>query len=125
MFDADGLSENVEFLKLTYQDPLAVELDAAFEAVAPLLWLRAGGRGPVIETRSANGWAVTERYGILFDPDQWRPFVNALTDAARTVFVVTDSDSVFTGVACAIPGDVDVVRLYENYLSTFTINRAG
>lgn len=125
VFDADGLAENVEFLKLTYQDPLAVELDAAFEAVAPLLWLRAGGQGPVIETRSANGWAVTERYGILFDPDQWRSFVDALTDTARTVFVVTDSDSVFTGVAGAIPGDVDVVRLYENYLSTFTINRAG
>lgn len=121
---AEGFNENVEFLKLTYQDPLAVELDTAFEAVAPLLWLRAGGQGPVIETRSA-AWDVTERYGILFDPDQWRTFLDALTASVRTVFVVTDSDSVFTGVAGAIPGDVDVVRLYENYLSTFTINRAG
>lgn len=121
---AEGFNENVEFLKLTYQDPLAVELDTAFEAVAPLLWLRAGGQGPIIETRSA-AWDVTGRYGILFDPDQWRPFLDALTDSVRTVFVVTDSDSVFTGVAGAIRGDVDVVRLYENYLSTFTINRAG
>jgi len=121
---ADGFEENVEFLRLTYVDPLHVELDEAFAAIAPLLWLRAGGQGPVIESRT-DGFASTDRYGILFDPDRWRPFVDGLPKTAATVFVVTDSPSIFAGVAAALPSHVDAVRLYESYLQTFAINRAA
>ncbi len=39
---AEGFEENVEFFELTYLDPEEVELNGAFNAVAPLLWLRAG-----------------------------------------------------------------------------------
>ena len=125
---SEGFEENVEFLKLTYLDPVDVELDRAFAAVAPLLWMRAGGVGPAIEERlDAEGrlktHAFTEHYGILFDPDTWRAFVDRSPASARTVFIVTDSSSVFAGVAEALPGHVDAVRLYENYLTTFAINR--
>jgi adenine-specific DNA-methyltransferase len=125
---SDGLEENVEFMKLTYLDPVDVELDRAFSAVAPLLWLRAGGQGSVVAERTeANGdllpYAVADRYGVLFDPDRWRDFVAALPDSAGTVFVVTDSAAVFAGVAESLPADLAVVRLYENYLTTFAINQ--
>ena len=125
---ADGFEENVEFLRLTYLDPLEVELDAAFEAVAPLLWLRAGGRGEVIasqvdEAGNRVAYESTERYGVLFEPDGWRPFVDGLAESVTTVFVVTDSPSVFAGVVAALPTGVDAVRLYENYVSTFAINQ--
>ena len=40
-----------------------------------------------------------------------------------TVFVVTDSAAVFAGVAESLPADLAVVRLYENYLTTFAINQ--
>lgn len=120
---SEGFDENVEFMKLTYLDPLDVELDQAFRAVAPLLWLRAGGQGPMIEERT-DGFAVTDRYGILFDPDQWRAFVDALPATAVAAFVVTDSPSVFSGVAAALPEELDAVRLYESYLQSFPINRA-
>ena len=125
---ADGFEENVEFIKLTYLDPVDVELDRAFAAVAPMLWLRAGGQGSMVAERTeASGdllpFAVADRYGVLFDPDLWRDFVAALPDDAGTVFVVTDSAAVFAGVAESLPADLAVVRLYENYLTTFAINQ--
>ncbi len=125
---AEGFEENVEFMKLTYLDPVDVELDRAFEAVAPMLWLRAGGQGSTVAERTDAGgdllpFAVADRYGVLFDPDRWRDFVAALPDTARTVFVVTDSAAVFAGVAESLSADLAVVRLYENYLTTFAINQ--
>lgn len=125
---AEGFEENVEFMKLTYLDPVDVELDRAFAAVAPMLWMRAGGQGSMIEQRTdAAGellpFAVADRYGVLFDPDRWREFVGVLPATAGTVFVVTDSAAVFAGVAENLPTELEAVRLYENYLTTFAINR--
>ncbi|MDQ3350558.1 MAG: site-specific DNA-methyltransferase, partial [Actinomycetota bacterium] len=122
---ADGFEEKVEFVKLTYLDPLSVELDEAFAAIAPMLWLRAGGQGEIIESRSESGFASTAQYGILFDPDAWRPFVDGLADTVAIVYVVTDSPSTFAGVVAHLPGHVDAVRLYENYLQTFAISRVA
>jgi adenine-specific DNA-methyltransferase len=125
---AEGFEENVEFFELTYLDPEEVELDRVFNAVAPLLWLRAGARGPIInenvdasDRRKPYAW--TERYGVLFNPDRWRSFVEKCKDSASTVFIVTDSQTTFAGIASELPAKLDLVRLYENYLSTFAINR--
>jgi adenine-specific DNA-methyltransferase len=124
---SDGLNENVEFLELTYLDPETIELDAAFNSVAPLLWLRAGGRGSILSEdldpagrRKPYDW--TDRYGVLFNPDRWRTFIRRSPVTVSTVFIVTDSQTTFSGIASELPSGLDVVRLYENYLSTFTIN---
>jgi len=115
----DGFDENVEFFTLTYEDVEHVRVDMAFEAVAPLLWLRAGSRGSRIH-KQADTFAVADHYGILFDPDHWKPFVVALAEVSdlRSVYVVTDDDSVFQAVSRHLP-DVDKVRLYESYLHNF------
>lgn len=118
---AEGLDENVEFLELTYLDPEDIEISAAFEGVAPMLWLRAGGRGEMIE-HDAPYYAVVDTYGVLFNPDRWRKFVSDLHDDVKTVFIVTDSPSIFAAVAAELPAGVEAVRLYENYLSTFALN---
>ena len=125
---AEGFEENVEFFELTYLDPEDVELDLAFEGIAPLLWMRAGCTGPILTGRTDSKgrpvpYQVGDRYGVLFDTDRWRRFVDALPDSAAAGFVVTDSASVFAGVAAELPGSLDLVRLYENYLSTFAINQ--
>jgi adenine-specific DNA-methyltransferase len=125
---SEGLEANVEFLALTYQDGERVELDLAFEAIAPLLWLRAGATGPIVtDTRDAAGRRVPYEFGanyaVLFNPDRWRSFIDQMTDAIRTVFIVTDSATTFATVAAELPTDVEPVRLYRNYLSTFEINR--
>jgi len=124
---AEGFEENVEFFELTYLDASRVEVNLAFAGIAPLLWLRAGGRGPIIE-QCVNGngrrkpYAWTDRYGVLFNCDRWRGFVSKLPVTATTVFIVTDSTTEFAHIAGELPGHLDVVRLYERYLTTFAIN---
>jgi len=124
---AEGFEENVEFVELSYLDPDDIELDLAFAGIAPLLWLRAGATGPVLdECLDSSGrrrpYACTARYGILFNADRWRGFVEELPETATTAFVVTDSQATFAGIASELPSHLDVVRLYENYLTTFRIN---
>jgi adenine-specific DNA-methyltransferase len=124
---AEGFEENVTFAELVYLDPDDVELGLAFAAVAPLLWLRAGAQGPIIEecldsAGRRKPYAWTDRYGVLFNPDRWRSFVEKLPASATTAFVVTDSQAIFAGVTAELPDHLEVVRLYENYLTTFRIN---
>lgn len=124
---AEGFEENVEFFELTYLDASRVEVNLAFAGIAPLLWLRAGGRGPIIdECVNGNGrrkpYSWTDRYGVLFNCDRWRGFVSKLPATATTVFIVTDSTTEFAHIAGELPGDLDVVRLYERYLTTFAVN---
>lgn len=125
---SEGFKENVEFFTLTYEDAEAVRLDLAFTAVAPMLWLRAGGQGARIDTPT-DTFAIADHYGVLFNPDHWRGFVRALAkvEDLRCVYVVTDDDALFQRVTSKLPDDVngrrlDVVRLYENYLNNFEIN---
>lgn len=125
---SEGFEENIEFFELTYQDGERVELDLAFEAIAPLLWLRAGSTGPVVtDTHDSDGRPVAygfgETYAVLFNPDRWRSFLDRVTAAVRMVFIVTDSTTTFASVAGELPSNVEPVRLYRNYLSTFEINR--
>jgi adenine-specific DNA-methyltransferase len=46
---ADGFKENAEFFTLTYETPVAVSHNRAFERIAPLLWMRAGSEGRRIQ----------------------------------------------------------------------------
>jgi hypothetical protein len=122
---ASGFEENLEFFVLTYEDPDRIQLGAAFEAVAPLLWLMAGAIGPRVD-RIEGKWALPDRgrYGVLFDTNAWPEFCQAVL-AARGVthaFVVTSSDAVFQRVAAELPDEVHPVRLYDSYLTSFLIN---
>lgn len=118
---ADGFEENAVFFDLTYEDPDAVELGVAFEEIAPLLWLRAGARGRVIE-HEEPGYAISDTYAVLFDFAAVGDFVKALKGSSEVVcaFVITDDTARFAGVRAQLPG-LDVVRLYENYLQSFKI----
>jgi len=129
---SDGFDENVEFFTLTYEDPDVVRAGAAFAAVAPLLWLKAGAQGPRID-HNEGGWALPDggRYGVLFSVDEWPDFttaVNTAVDGGATVshaFIVTNSDAQFQQAAAELPPETEPVRLYEDYLTSFTINAGG
>ena len=122
---ADGFEENAAFFTLTYEDPLSVRHHRAFERVAPMLWLRAGSRGRVINDLGGDGWDVAEAYGVLENIDQMGDFVArvAEVETVATVFVVTDSDAAFQMTCRDLPERVTAVRLYESYLHNFMINR--
>lgn len=67
---ADGFEENAEFFTLTYETPVAVSHNRAFERIAPLLWIRAGSEGRRIQKLPAGGWEVADTYGLLIDLDK-------------------------------------------------------
>jgi adenine-specific DNA-methyltransferase len=120
---ADGLEENVEFFTLTYEDPRVVGADMAFEAIAPLLWMRAGARGEPI-TSTSDTFALADAYAVLFAIDAAGDFAAAVDQAGEleVAFIVTDDERQFQRVAALLPGRVETVRLYESYLRTFEIN---
>lgn len=129
---SDGLDENVAFLKLTYEDENLIALGRRFDAVAPLLWLKAGGVGPVVRRRGDALWALPSGaiYGVLFAPAQAKAFAEliAVHDRdLRHLFVVTDSESEFQEAVAYLPLELrlETTRLYADYLHSFEINGKG
>jgi adenine-specific DNA-methyltransferase len=120
---SEGFEENVEFFTMTYEAPRPVAHNRSFEAIAPLLWLRAGSRGRRIE-KAKDDFDVADTYGVLFDLDASQEFMAAIAEAesVRTAFIVTDDDRGFQMVCAELPARVEAVRLYESYLTNFTIN---
>lgn len=118
---SDGFDENAEYFNLTYETPIAVSHNLAFQRIAPLLWLRAGSEGRRIEDLPERGWDVAGTYGLLVDLDRASDFCEAIekTDGVRLAFIVTDDDRRFQAVARHLPKTVEPVRLYESYLSNF------
>ncbi len=126
---ADGFEENLEFFDLTYEDPDLVSTGRKFVAIAPLLWLKAGGVGRRID-KPAKTWALPDgaKYGILFDTDEWRDFVDAVIARDERVthaFIVTDSEASFQQILSELPTNLDATQLYTDYLRTFEINTKG
>lgn len=118
---AEGFEENAEFFTLTYEAPVAVSHNLAFQRIAPLLWMRAGSEGRRIDDLPATGWDVADTYGLLVDLDRAAAFCDAVAamQGLRIAYVVTDDDRRFQAVARALPASVEPVRLYESYLSNF------
>ncbi len=120
---ADGFTENVEFFTMTYEEPRAVAHNRAFEAIAPLLWLKAGAEGRRID-KPRDAFDVADTYAVLFDMDASRDFLQALREAptVRKVFIVTDDHRSYQMVCAELPAHCQPARLYESLLTSFTIN---
>ncbi len=126
---SDGLPANVEFFELTYQDPDLVGRGRSFEDLAALLWLRAGGQGARIE-KPQDDWVlpVDAIYGVLFDSDKWRGFVDnviARGSSIKHVFIATESESTFQQIVTELPTGIGFTQLYDDYLNTFEMNTKG
>ncbi|HNP36968.1 MAG TPA: DNA methyltransferase [Woeseiaceae bacterium] len=119
----EGLEENVEFFTMTYEAPRPVAHNRSFQAIAPLLWLKAGAQGRRIEVPT-DDFDISDTYGVLFDLDQSHDFIEAIgrSDTIGIAFLVTDDDRAYQAVCAELPTQVEPVRLYESYLTSFTIN---
>jgi len=118
---AQGFEENAAFFTLTYENPIAVSHDLAFQRIAPLLWMRAGCQGDRIDSIPSKGWQVAETYALLCDLDHTTAFCRAVKKAAGVciAYVVTDDERRFQAVARRLPDSVEPIRLYESYFSNF------
>lgn len=124
-----GLPANAEFFELEYLDPDLIGRGRGFADMASLLWLKAGGQGGRIE-KPEEEWALPDdaHYGVLFDSDKWRGFVDAVTKRSadvRHVFIVTDSEATFQQIITELPAGVGFTQLYDDYLKTFELNTKG
>ena len=118
---SDGFKENAEFFTLTYETPISISYNLAFEQIAPLLWMRAGSKGKRIDSIPESGWAVADNYGVLFDLDKSSGFYKAIDTQSNIniAYVVTDDDRRFQSIAKRIDKTIEPVRLYESYLKNF------
>ena len=118
---AEGFMENAEFFTLSYESPVVIHHNRAFERIAPLLWIKAGSKGRRIDQLPKNGWDVSDTYGLLVNLDHSRDFLTAVEkqDNVRMVYIVTDDDRRFQSVAGKMPDKMESIRLYESYLSNF------
>ena len=118
---SEGFQENAEFFTLTYETPIAISYNLAFEHIAPLLWMRAGSKGERINSIPASGWAVSDNYGVLFDLDKSSGFYKAIDAQSdiKIAYIVTDDDRRFQSIAKRLPKNVESIRLYESYLKNF------
>jgi adenine-specific DNA-methyltransferase len=126
---SEGLEENVSFFQLTYEDENLVALGRKFDAIAPLLWLKAGGVGAIVGRPPGAPWAIPldAIYGILFDPAFAKEFAEEAarrTGELSQIFIVTDSESAFQVAVGYLPVEarINTTRLYADYLHSFKIN---
>lgn len=122
---SDGFKANAIFFDLTYESAWPIRLDNAFDAIAPILWMQAGARGPIIK-RVGKSYLTTDYYGVLFDYGQASKFVEAIKKHPdiKTAFVVTDDQRRYSNMCRRLPG-IEVHRLYETFLKTFEICGEG
>ena len=113
---SEGFKENAVFFDLKYEDGKAIRLNMAFKEIAPLLWMKAGSKGRMIQDISPQGYDVSEQYAILFDFLAAKDFIKAVK-----AYIVTDSEPLYQQIYKQLPKGIEPVRLYENYLSSFTI----
>lgn len=120
---SDGFEANAAFFTLTYESPLQIRHNRAFKKIAPLLWLRAGSRGRIIESLGEKGWDIAENYAVIENLDQLKDFSQALSEhKVGTIFVVTDDSGSFEMATRNLPADAKIIRLYSSYLENFEIN---
>jgi len=90
--------------------------------------LKAGARGRRIE-KATGSWALPNdaNYGVLFDTDEWREFVEqvAASTGVTHAFIVTDSESTFQQITVELPSNIVCTQLYGDYLRSFEINTKG
>ena len=118
---SEGFDENAEFFTLTYETPIAVSHNRAFERIAPMLWMRAGSEGRRIQKLPKEGWDVADTYGLLINLDKAAAFSKTIKarGTIRIAYVVTDDERRFQSIVRRLADNVEPVRLYESYLTNF------
>lgn len=125
---ADGFEANVEFFKLGFLNKNVIALGKALNEILPLLWMKAGCKGPrpsiaANESHDMYIWKDNE-FALLINEYAFEEFVRQITDQKKhikNIFIVTDSERAFMQMSAQMP-DFSVYQLYRDYLDNFRIN---
>lgn len=123
----DGFEASARFFTLTYEPPTRVRHGLAFKEIAPMLWLRAGQFGRVMESLPAKGWDVVESHGVIKTVAAIDAFAEAVREVGTvtTVYVVTDDDLVFQSAVSKLDDlGAKFVQLYSTYLTNFAFTQS-
>lgn len=123
---ADGFEENLEFFKIDFLDPGLVALGQQFEAILPVLWMKAGCRGERETSRGSSPWFIPKNspFAVLIKEQKFGAFKKEIAgrDDLTHVFFVTDSEENFRAMTRALRREVQTIQLYRSYLENFSIN---
>lgn len=125
---ADGFEANARFLTLTYEPPTRVRHGLAYKQIAPLLWMKAGQFGRVIESIPDRGWDAAESHGVIENLAAVESFADSIreTGSVTTAYIVTDDDLAFQSAVSRLDDlDVECVQLYSTYLTNFAFTQSG
>lgn len=122
----DGLPENVEYFRLDFLDPDDVARGDAFQAILPILWMMAGGRGKRENSLGSQAWFIPRHapFAVLVRERDFRAFREKLNERkdVEWVFLVTDSEENFALMRRALGRRFQCLQLFKSYLETFRLN---
>ena len=122
---ADGFEANAAFFSLEFLDKTRVSLGRQLRELLPLLWLKAGAKGPppAAAARDAVLLFPENGFAVLADERRFPEFAGSLAahPGIAMVFLVTDYAEAFASMASALPGR-ECVQLYRDYLDNFRVN---
>ncbi len=127
---AEGFAANAVFFKLGFLDKTAVSLGRKFKEMLPLLWMKAGARGPCpsLEGEEIPPMMILPENHMAILAEEWMfeefaEKVNA-DRTIKTVFLVTDSETSYKEMAYGLKKK-ETHQLYREYLDNFRINQGG
>lgn len=123
---AEGFAANLDYFRLDFLEPGAVQMGRQFAAILPLLWMMAGARGPRPEPPDPHApWLLPAAcpFAVLMQETRFKDFLRHVEarDDLTHLFVVTNSTDTVHKLRKEWP-HCRVVQLYKDYLENFRIN---
>ena len=135
---AQGFESNCAYFRMEFLDKDHVALNRALRELMPLLWLKAGGVGPLpkLGTKALPKWLATEgnNFAILLVETAFSTFLAVLKKRPdiTCIYLVTDANESFKDMQAELletlemeDRKLEVVQLYRDYLINFMINKAA
>ena len=126
---SDGFAANAMFFKLSFLDKTAVSLGRKFKEMLPLLWMKAGARGPCpsFEEEEIPPMLILPENQMAVLNEEWmfEDFASKVNAdrLIETVFLITDSETSYKEMTAGLRKK-ETHQLYREYLDSFRINQS-
>lgn len=121
-----GLNENIAYFRLDFLEPSVVARGDAFQSILPILWMIAGCRGELEDSKGSQSWFIPKHspFAVLIKEREFSDFKRKLASRpdVRYLFLVTDSEENFAAMRSAMGRKYKCTQLYKSYLENFRLN---